>query len=148
MELKQPSNTYPQGGLRYNKLPVRISRKEFNRYVAPHLSKGKRGPQPKISYYKIFNYILYVLHTGIQWKRLPVQRNEISWQDIYHYHNRWSKDGSYKNLFLASVMTLDEHGKLDTSILHGDGSNTVAKKGVRKSDIRGTNIRKVKKRWK
>jgi len=22
----------------------------------------------------------------------------MSWQNIYHYHNRWSKDGSYKNL--------------------------------------------------
>jgi hypothetical protein len=45
-------------------------------------------------------------------------------------------------------MKLDEQGKLDLSILHGDGSNTVAKKGVRVSGIRDTNIRKVKRLWK
>jgi len=118
--------------LRYNTLPTRVSRKEFNQYIAPHLSHGTRGPKTKISYYKIFNYILYVLHTGIQWKQLRPSRNEISWQTIYHHHSIWSKDESYKNLFLASVMELDLQGALDTSVLHGDGSNTVAKKGARK----------------
>jgi len=33
--------------------------------------------------------------------------------------------------------------KLDLSILHGDGSNTVAKKGVNLSDTADTNTRKV-----
>jgi len=42
------------------------------------------------------------------------------------------------------VERLNEHGKLDLSILHGDGSNTVAKKGAKKSAIRGINIRKNK----
>ena len=142
--------SYPQGrkdNLRYNHLPIKLSRREFNHYVAPHLSKGRRGPQPKISYYKIFNYILYVLHTGIQWRQLKTYKNELSWSKVYKYHNRWSKDGSYKNLFLSSVMELNDKGKLDVSILHGDGTNTVAKKGARVLDIRDINIRKVKKPW-
>jgi len=49
----------------FNKLPVKVSQKDFNQYIRPYLSKGKRGPDPNISYYKIFNYILYVLHTGL-----------------------------------------------------------------------------------
>ena len=130
----------------YNKLPTKVSQKDFNRYIKPYLSRGRRGPKTKISYYKIFNYILYVLHTGIQWKELKTCRGEISWQFVYHHHNRWSKDGSYERLFRASVERLNEHGKLDLSILHGDGSNTVAKKGAKKSAIRGINIRKEKKR--
>jgi len=47
------------------------------------------------------------LHTGIQWKELQLSRKEISWQTIYHHHSRWSKDGSYKNLFLASIAEWD-----------------------------------------
>lgn len=129
----------------YNKLPTRVSRKDFNRFVKPYLSRGRRGPDPKISSYKIFNYILYVLHTGMQWKALRTCRNEISWQTIYHHHSRWSKDGSYERLFKASVERLDEHGKLDLSILHDDGSNTVAKKGAKKSATPDTNIKKAKK---
>lgn len=123
--------TKTKNQLRYNKLPVKLSQKEFNQYISPHLRKPIKGPKPKLSCYKIFNYILYVLHTGIQWNELKTNRNELHWSNIYKWHNRWSKDGSYKNLFLASVIELDENGKLDLSILHGDGSNTVAKKGAR-----------------
>jgi transposase len=126
----------------FNKLPVKISQKDFNKYVAPYLSRPVKGPKRKISLYKIFNYILYVLHTGCQWERLPVRDNEIHWSNVYKWHNRWGKDGSYKNLFETSVMFLKDAGKLDLSIIHGDGSNTVAKKGAKESDIRGTNIRK------
>ena len=115
----------------YNELPTKVNQRDFNQYVKPYLSKGTRGPKPKISYYKIFNYILYVLHTGIQWDELRTCRNEIHWSNIYRHHNRWSKDGSYQTSFEASVEQLHDWGKLDLSILHGDGSNTLAKKGVK-----------------
>lgn len=121
--------TYPQ--VKFNKLPIKVSRKDFNQYIALYLSKPVKGPKPKLSMYKIFNYILYVLHTGIQWDQLKTYQNEIHWSNIYKWHNRWSKDGSYQALFEASVENLNEKGKLDLSILHGDGSNTVAKKGVK-----------------
>jgi transposase len=117
--------------LKYNKLPIKVSQNEFNQHIAQNLSRPIKGPKPKISRYKIFNYILYVLHTGIQWRELKTYNNEIHWSNIYKWHNRWSKDGSYENLFLASVAELDRKNKLDLSILHGDGSNTVAKKGAK-----------------
>jgi len=116
----------------YNELPVKVSRADFRKFIEPYLTKGKRGPKPKISLYKTFNYILYVLHTGIQWENLPVRARETSWQAVYNKHNRWSKNGTYENLLLHSVKELKERGKLDLSILHGDGSNTVAKKGANK----------------
>ena len=127
----------------YNKLPVKVSRKEFNQYIKPRLSVGRRGPDPNISWYKIFNHILFVLHTGIQWQNLPCKG--IVWQNVYRHHNRWSKDGSYEKLFESSVVWLKDTNKLDLLILHGDGSNTVAKKGALASAIRDTNTRKVKK---
>jgi transposase len=146
-------NTYPQGGvklkkqLKYNQLPIKVGRKEFNRYIKPHLHKPTKGPDPKLSLYKLFNYILYVLHTGIQWDELKTRNKELHWSNVYKWHNRWSKDGSYYQLFLASVMELNDAGKLDLSILHGDGSNTVAKKGANKLAIPGINIKKAVKPW-
>jgi len=135
--------TYPQAV--FNRLPTKVGQKDFNKYILPHLTKGTRGPDTKISKYKIFNYILYVLHTGIQWDQLKTYKNEIHWSNIYRWHNRWSKDGSYQVLFESSVSELYDSGKLDLSILHIDGSNTVAKKGARRWDIRGINIKKVTK---
>lgn len=119
-------NVYPQRMT----LPVKVSRKDFNKYIDPYLSRSYRGPKTKISRHKIFNYILYVLHTGIQWNQLPVFRHEIHWSNVYRWHNKWSKDNSYQNLFETSVMFLRDNDKLDLSSIHGDGSNTVAKKGA------------------
>lgn len=130
----------------YNQLPKRVSLTHFNRYILLHLSKGKRGPKPKISLYKFFNYILEVLHTGTQWYRLKPYKNEISWKRVYAKHNQWSKDGSYRNLFGASVINLVETNQLDLSTLHGDGSNTVAKKGGKELGTPVISIRKAKKR--
>jgi len=123
-------NNYPQNN-KWMKLPTKVSRKNFNKYIDPYLSCGTRGPSLKISRCKIFNYILYVLHTGIQWNQLKTHRNEIHWSNVYRWHNKWSKDGSYQNIFETSVMFLNNAGKLDISSIHGDGSNTVAKKGAK-----------------
>jgi hypothetical protein len=42
---------------------------------------------------------------------------------------KWADDGSLDQAFIASVRHLAEQNHLDLSVLHGDGSNTVAKKG-------------------
>jgi len=140
--------------LRYNEIPKQVSRKDFNKYINPHLRKPKKGPNPKLSLYKIFNYILF-FHTGIQWNQLKTRRNEIHWTNVYKWHNRWSnvvpptngrtEDGSYQKLFEASIIHLKDTDQLDTSIIHGDGSNTVVKKGGQELVIQDINIKKVKR---
>ncbi len=57
------------GKRQYNKIPVALSENEFNQFVLPHLKKGTRGPNKKISFYKLFNYILKLMHTGCQWEQ-------------------------------------------------------------------------------
>jgi hypothetical protein len=53
----------------------------------------------------------------------------IHYTTIYKVFARWCDDGSLDRAFIASVRHLAAHTHLDLSILHGDGSNTVAKKG-------------------
>ena len=139
----QPATT--ERSFIYNRIPTKVSRQDFNRYIAPYLQRPKKGPQPKLSLYKIFNYILSVLHTGLQWHQLKTTRNELHYTNVYKWHNRWSKDGSYHALFEASVMHLKDTEQLDTSVLHGDGSNTVVKKGAMPSATRDINTSKATK---
>ena len=127
------------------KLPVKVSEKDFNRYIKPYLRTPVKGVKQKISNYKIFNYILYVLHTGIQWRQLKTYKNEIHWSNVYKRHNRWSKNGNYQRLFESSVELLSKRQLLDLSILHGDGSNAIAKKGAKELGTRDTNTKKVRK---
>jgi transposase len=117
-----------------NTIPVSLTENQFNTFVLPHLSEGKRGPKPKLSLYKIFTYILILLYTGMQWKSLPIAanangENEIHYTSIYRVFCRWATDGSLQYFFENSVKTLNDNNLLDTDILHGDGTTTAAKKG-------------------
>jgi len=58
---------------------------------------------------------------------------------------KWAGDGSLWQAFVASVTHLAQEKHLDLSILHGDGTNTVAKKGAMASGTRGTNTRRGKR---
>jgi hypothetical protein len=49
-------------------IPVQLSEPEFEAFILPHLSMPKRGPKCKLGYYRVFNLILRVLYTGMQWK--------------------------------------------------------------------------------
>ena len=129
----------------YHQIPTKVSRKDFNRYIDPHLKRPQTGPKPKLSLYKIFNYILYVLHTGIQWDQLKTKRHELHYTNVYKWHHRWSKNGSYQALFDASIIQLHQANQLDTSVLHGAGSNPVVKKGAQASATPAISIRKEKK---
>jgi hypothetical protein len=60
---------------RWQALPTQLERAEFEQFVLPHLSIGSRGPAPKLSLYKIFNYILKILYLGCQWKELPIHKD-------------------------------------------------------------------------
>src|SRR5438309_11696901 len=115
-------------------IPVQLSEPEFLTFIFPHLSMLRRGPKCKLGYHRVFNLILWVLYTGMQWKCLPVPRAGdgtamTHYTTIYKVFARWSDDGSLEQAFIANVRHLAEHHHLDLSVLHGDGTNTVAKKG-------------------
>ena len=134
----------------YNVIPVQLSEQEFEKFILPHLSLPKRGPQCKIGYHKAFNYILKVLYTGMQWKELPIEKgadgkSELHYTGIYKLLADWADDGSLKKAFIAAVKHLADENKLDLSLLHGDGSNTVAKKGATESATAATSTRRAKR---
>jgi transposase len=99
-----------------------------------HLTTGSRGPAPKLAAYAIFSYILKLLYTGCQWKELPIAtdrdgRPEIHFTSLYRAFRRWQASGCFDAVFLASVVRLQADGRLDTRVIHGDGTTTAAKKG-------------------
>jgi transposase len=131
-------------------IPVQLSESEFTAFILPHLSMPRRGPKYKLGYHRVFNLILWVLYTGMQWKSLPIPHDAqgqpaIHYTNIYKAFAKWAHDGSLWQAFLASVRHLAVEQHLDLRVLHGDGTNTVAKKGATASGTRGTNIRRGRK---
>jgi transposase len=107
----------------------------------------KRGLKCTLGYCRVFNLILWGLYTGMQWKCLPVPTDAhgnpaIHDTTVYKVFAKWADDGSLWQAFIASVAHLAAEKHLATSVLHDDGTNTVAKKGAMELDMRGTSIRK------
>ena len=115
-------------------IPTSLTEKAFDKHVRPYISVAKRGYECSIPLYKIFNYILYKLHTGCQWEMLPIafskkdsRQKEISYHAVYYHYRKWSKDGSLENLWKGSILSIQDN--LNLSELHLDGTHAIAKKG-------------------
>jgi len=142
------STTAPQPAT--TPIPVQLSEPEFDAFILPHLSMPKRGPKCKLGYYRVFNLILWGLYTGMQWKCLPVPTDAqgkpaIPYTTVYKVFAKWADAGSLWQAFIASVRHLAAEKHLDTSVLHGDGTNTVAKKGAMGLATRATTMRKERR---
>ena len=127
------------------KIPIAVHKPHFEQYVRPHLSTAKRGYVCKIPLYKVFNYILYKLRTGVQWEYLPIDDNEerqpeVSYQVPYYHFRKWSKDGSLQKLFDARIMTIK--GDVNVSEINLDGSHSAAKKGAKPWPIKAGSMPK------
>ena len=86
----------------------------------------------------------------MQWKCLPIPHDAqgkpaIHYTTLYKVFAKWADDGSLWQAFVASVRHLAAEKQLDRSVLHGDGTDTVAKKGAMGLATRATNIRQERK---
>src|SRR5262249_59112191 len=92
-------------------IPVQLSAPEFEAFILSPLSMPKRGPKCKLGYYRVFNLILWVLYTGMQWKCLPVPADAqghpaIHDTTVYKVFATWADDGSLLRACVASVRPL------------------------------------------
>ena len=77
-----------------------LGKDTINKWIISFLSVGKRGFKSSFDLASVFLLILKRLKTGVQWRELPIEsyfeKGEISWQNVYYYFNKWSKDGSFQ----------------------------------------------------
>lgn len=118
---------------------LKLTKRQINQNLVPHLSKGKRGPDCKVGEWRIVRAILYRMKTGVQWRELPMDslfgRHLTSWQSVYHYFSKWCKDGSWFNLWTAVLNLCRE--LLDMSSVEFDGSHSPAKGGGQQVGYQG-----------
>lgn len=74
--------------------------------------------------------ILYRLKTGCQWRQLPMKqlfRCKYNWQSVYFHFQKWSKDGSRKEVWQNTLFKYKH--LLDLSSIQLDGTHTPTKRG-------------------
>jgi len=112
-------------------IPVQLSAIEFHAFILPHLSMPSVDPMhTRLS--QLFNLILWVLYTGMQWKCLPVP-TDTAGKPAIHYttvYKVFAGGPTTAHLRRPSspAWRICGHNQLDLSVLHGDGTNTVPKK--------------------
>lgn len=118
---------------------LKLTKRQINQNLAPHLSKGKRGPDCQVGEWRIVRAILYRMRTGVQWRQLPMEslfgRRITSWKSVYHYFSKWCKDGSWYRMWIA-VLELCRK-LLDMSSVELDGSHTLVKRGGQQVGYQG-----------
>jgi hypothetical protein len=53
-------------------IPISVTKEQFDEHIYPFLSTAQRGYECKIPLVRVFNYLLYRLHTGCQWAQIPI----------------------------------------------------------------------------
>jgi transposase len=109
-------------------IPTKLSKAQFEQFILPHLSKGRRGPATTLSFHAIFNYILHLLYLGCQWQHLPIEkdghgRREIHPTSLYRTFRRWQAEGCFDLIFEGSVRKLHQVAPLVAAAvdLHASG---------------------------
>src|SRR5258708_6578512 len=130
-------------------IPVQLSGPEFIAFIFPHLSMPRRGSKCKLGYYRVFNLILWVLYTGMQWKCMPVPRAAdgtalIHYTTIYKVFAKWADDGSLEQAFIASVRHLALTSLISASCM-AMAPTRLPKRAAMASAIPATNISGVRR---
>ena len=65
---------------------------------------------------------------------MPIEKDQngrpkIHYTRIYGAFRKWQADGCFDVIFADSVWKLHQCNLLDTTVIHGDGTTTSAKKG-------------------
>jgi transposase len=92
---------------------IRDSKKTYQRK-----SGGGRKP---LSKRKVFEGIVYVLRTGIQWKALPKEKFG-SGSAVHRYFQRWQQEGFFENLWKKGLLEYDELQGICWEWQSGDGA--------------------------
>jgi transposase len=112
-------------------MSIKISKKIITTYLLKDIKSNGLGRKPKVEIWRIMKAIIYRLKTGCQWRELPVNiffdKVTISWNTVYYYFNKWSKQGFMKSIW-QQLLSLNT-ALLDLSSIQLDGSHTPAKRG-------------------
>lgn len=108
-----------------------LSKDTIRKEILPHLSWGKRGKGYDPGFVLcIVQLILYRLKTGCQWRELPIKQyldEPYSWKSVFHHFNKWSKDGSWRSVWLHQLRYYRCLLQLRSAQL--DGTHTPCKRG-------------------
>lgn len=82
--------------------------------VSPHIpratGRGGRIQSPRL----VLNGMFHILRSGSAWRDLPDRYGP--WQTVYHWFNRWRRDGTLRQMADALQECLHGWGRIDREL--------------------------------
>jgi transposase len=107
--------------------PYELTDEQYARIEDLLPANGKRGGQWN-DHRTTLDGILWILHTGAQWRELPGRYGE--WKSVYGRFNRWSKHGLLDRILRRLHTRLDRLRRLDFDLWCVDGSSIRASRSA------------------
>ena len=100
-------------------------------------SDERRGRPRVFSFREIVNACFYVSDNGNKWRNLP--SNFPSWKTVYHYFNKWSKNGLWEDMNATLVAGARVAGGRDStpSLVSIDSQSQTAEPGIKGRGLDG-----------
>ena len=97
--------------------------------LGPLLERPRKSQygRPRAGEREVFEAILFVLHTGIQWKHLP--RTFPPKSTVHDYLKAWSQSDAFRRIFAAIISQLIEEGRVNLEECFVDATFAPAKGG-------------------
>lgn len=89
--------------------------------------KTSRFGRPRADARAVFEAILFILHTGIQWKYLPKTFPPKS--TVHDYLSLWSRSEAFRKVFARVIGQLVQYGRIDLDECFIDATFAAAKGG-------------------
>src|SRR4030095_14839843 len=97
--------------------------------LSPLLERSRKSQfgRPRASAREVFEAVLFVLHTGIQWKYLP--RTFPPKSTVHDYLKAWSQSDAFRQLLAAIIDNLIDQGRVNLDECFIDATFAAAKGG-------------------
>ena len=84
--------------------------------------------RPRRESRQVIEGILWIVHTGAPWRDLPERFGP--WRTVYHWFNRWTRDGTWDRVLETLQIKLDGQGRIDWELWCVDGSTIRASRAA------------------
>lgn len=89
---------------------------------------GGQGGRRWRDHRQVLNGILWILHTGAQWRELPERYGP--WKTSYGRFRRWSDEGLFDRILERLHLRLDDEGRIDLDLWLIDASSIRASRSA------------------
>lgn len=98
---------------------------------------SRRGGRPWRDHRQVLNGIMWILHTGAQWREMPERYGP--WKSIYGRFRRWQRSGLFDRLLKRLQVRLDKEGRIDWDLFCIDGTSIRASRSAAGAGKKGAN---------